>query len=49
MVIETLKTPKSSGTVQIQAELIKLGGRTIRYGIYKLIISIWNKEQLPEE
>jgi len=29
--------------------LIKAGGRTIRYEIHKLIISIWNKEELPEE
>ena len=30
-------------------ELIKAGGRTIRCAIHKLIISIWNKEELPEE
>jgi len=24
-------------------------GRTIRYEIHKIIISIWNKEKLPEE
>jgi len=29
--------------------LIKAGGRTIRCAIHKLIISIWNKEELPEE
>jgi hypothetical protein len=28
---------------------MKEGGRTIRYEIHKLIISIWNKEDLPEE
>ena len=26
-----------------------MGGRTIRCAIHKLIISIWNKEELPEE
>ena len=31
------------------AELIKAGGRTIRGAIHKLIIAIWNKEELPEE
>ena len=31
------------------AELIKVGCRTICYEIHKLIISIWNKEELPEE
>jgi len=29
--------------------LIKAGCRTICYEIHKLIISIWNKEELPEE
>jgi len=29
--------------------LIKAGGRTIRCAIRKLIISVWNKEELPEE
>jgi hypothetical protein len=29
--------------------LIKAGGRTIRCAIHKLIISIWDKEELPEE
>jgi len=29
--------------------LIKARGRTICYEIHKLIISIWNKEELPEE
>ena len=49
MAIEKLKTHKSSGIDQIPVELIKAGGRTIYYEIYKLIISIWNKEELPEE
>ena len=30
-------------------ELIKAGGRTIRSGAHKLIISVRNKEELPEE
>jgi len=29
--------------------MIKTGGRTIHSEIHKLIISIWNKEELPEE
>jgi len=29
--------------------LIKTGGRKIRHEIHKLIISIWSKEELPEE
>jgi hypothetical protein len=49
MDIEKLKCHKSQGIDQIPAELIKAGGRTIRCAIHKLIISVWNKEELPEE
>jgi len=28
--------------------MFKAGGKTIRYEIHKLIISIWNKEELSE-
>jgi hypothetical protein len=34
---------------QIPAQLIKADSRTIPSGIHKLINSIWNKEELPEE
>ena len=44
-----LKRHKSPGTDQIPAELINAGGRKIRSDIHKLIYSIWNKEELPEE
>jgi len=47
--IEKLKSHKSPGTDQIPAELIKAEGRTIRFETHKFIISIWNKEELPEE
>ena len=40
---------KSPGIDKMPAELIKAGGRTILCEIHKLIISIWNKEELPEE
>src|SRR5215469_710869 len=46
---EKLKSHKSPGIDQIPAELIKAGGKTIRCAIHKLIISIWNKEELHEE
>ena len=49
MAIEKLKSHKTSGFDQIPAELIKEGGRTNSCAIHKLIISIWNKEELPEE
>ena len=40
---------KSQFTDQSQEELIKAENRTVRSKIYKLINSIWNKEELPEE
>jgi len=49
LAIEKLKSHKSPGIDQIRAEMIKAGGRTIRCAIHKPIISIWNKEELPEE
>jgi len=49
LAIEKLKNHKSPGIDQIPAELILVGGRTIRCAIHKLTISIWNKEELPEE
>ena len=48
MAIEELKRHKS-GTDQIPADLIKAGNRTVRSEISKLINSIWNKEELPDE
>ena len=49
LAIEKLKSHKSAGIDEIPAELIKEGGRTICYQIHKLIVSVWNKEELPEE
>jgi len=49
LAIEKLKSHKSPGIDQIPAELIKAVGRTVRCVIQKLIISIWNKEELPED
>ena len=47
--IEKLKTHRSTGIVQIPAKLIKAGGRAIRCEIRRLVCSIWNMEELPEE
>jgi hypothetical protein len=44
-----LKSYKSPGTDQIPAELIKAGGETLCSEIHKLIHSIWNKEELPQQ
>ena len=49
MAIEKLKNYKSPGIDQIPTELIKTGGKIICCEIHKLIISIWNKEELPDE
>jgi hypothetical protein len=49
MAIEKLKGHKSPGIDQIPAELIKAGGRIIRSEVHKRVISVWNKEELPEE
>ena len=47
LAIEKLKSHKSPGFDHIPAELIKAGGSTIRGAIHKLIIAIWNKEEMP--
>ena len=50
MTIEKLKRLKSQGINQIYLiELIKARGRKIRSEIHKLINSIWDKKELPEE
>jgi hypothetical protein len=46
---EKLQRHKSPGVDQIPAELFKAGGRNICSEIHKLLNSIWNKEELPEE
>ena len=49
LAIKKLKRHVSPGIDQIPAEFIKERGITIRYKIHKRTISIWNKEELPEE
>jgi len=49
LAIEKLKSHKSPGIDPIPAELMKAGSRTICYEIHKVTISMWNKEELPEE
>jgi hypothetical protein len=48
LAIDKQKSHKSSDIDQIPAELIKAGGRTIFLEIYKLVTSIWEKEELSE-
>jgi hypothetical protein len=47
--IENLKSYKSPGADQIPAELIKAGGETLYSEIHRLICSIWNKKELPQQ
>ena len=49
LAIEKLNSHLRPDTDQIPAEMIKAGDRIIHYEIRKLIISIWNKEELSEE
>jgi hypothetical protein len=49
LVTEKPKSHKSPGIDHTPPEFIKAGGRTIRCEIHELIISIWNKEELPEK
>jgi hypothetical protein len=47
--IGKLKRHKSLGTDQILAKLIKVGRETLCSEVHKLISSIWNKEELPQQ
>jgi hypothetical protein len=49
MPIEKFKRHKSPGIDQIPADFIKAGGSKICCEIHKLIICIWNKEELPDQ
>jgi hypothetical protein len=44
-----LKKYKFPGTDQILNEQINTGGETLLSAIPKLINSVWNKEELPDE
>jgi hypothetical protein len=44
-----MKNYKSPGSDQILAHLIQEGGGTFWSEIYKLINSIWSKEELPHQ
>ena len=49
MSMEKIKRPKSPGIDQIPAKLFESGSRTIHSEIHKLVNSVSNKEELPEE
>jgi hypothetical protein len=47
--IAKLKKYKSPGSGQILAELIQAGSEILLSAIHKHIISVWNKEELPDQ
>jgi hypothetical protein len=47
--IAHLKSYKSPGSDEIPAEVIEAGGEKLRPEIYKLINSIWNKKEFPDQ
>jgi hypothetical protein len=47
--IAKLKRYKSTGSDQIPAELIRVGGEILRSKIHILITFIWHKEKLPDQ
>jgi hypothetical protein len=47
--IAKLKNYESPGSDQILAELIQGGGEILLSVIHKLINSVWNKEELPDQ
>jgi sorting nexin-29 len=49
IVIATLKRYKSPGSDRIPSELIQAGGEMLLSAIHKLINSVWNKEELPDQ
>jgi hypothetical protein len=47
--IQKLKRCKFSGTDQIPAKFIKVGGETLQSERHNLICSIWIKDELPQQ
>jgi hypothetical protein len=48
-IINKLKSNKAGGTDNIIPELVKQGGRTPKQRLHKLILMIWEKEQLANQ
>jgi hypothetical protein len=47
--IGKLKKYKSPGSDQIPAEIIQAAGEIVLSAIHKLISSVWNEEELPDQ
>jgi hypothetical protein len=48
-IINKLKLNKAAGSDNIPPELLKHGVRALRQKLHKLILMIWNNEQLPQQ
>jgi hypothetical protein len=48
-IINKLKNGKAGGTDNIIPKLIKYGRRVLKQRIHKLIVKIWEEEQLPSQ
>jgi hypothetical protein len=48
-IIGKLKSYKSLGNGQIPAKLIKAEGEMLCFEIHRLICSMWNKDELPQQ
>ena len=44
-----MKLNTAAGSDNIPPALLKHGGRTLKQKLYKLILKIWNNEQLPQQ
>ena len=49
MTIDKPKKGKAAGCDQIPAELIKSGGTELKSALHKLVLKIWEEEQIPEQ
>jgi hypothetical protein len=47
--ITKLRKYKSPGSDEIRTELFQAGDEILRSAIHKLIHSVWNKEELPDQ
>jgi hypothetical protein len=48
-IIRKLRNNKAPGPDNIISELIKEGGQELKHRIHKLILKIWEKEELPAD
>jgi hypothetical protein len=48
-IINKLKPNKAAGSDNVSPELLEHGGKTLRQKLLKLILIIWNNEELPQQ